>query len=56
MRGWANVYSNDNFAAYYESKEEADAHANLDLRIDCRKIRYTEGVGIEDVTDEVSDE
>ena len=52
IEGWINIYPSGGFSFIYDLKMLADNIASPEPRIDCRKIRYTEGVGIEDVTDE----
>jgi len=51
IEGWINV-STKGISCVYPSVMEADVAQN-GYRYDCRKIRYTEGVGIVDITDKV---
>ena len=55
VEGWVNVYNTEKESPphfyIHQDKEDADRLRN-DNRIDCRKIRYVQGKGIVDVTEE----
>lgn len=53
IEGWVNVYKIDDDKLWiYSTREAADRVSSSYARIDCRKIRYTQGVGIVDITEE----